>query len=121
MVLDWRYLKNESQSARHLNTIRLHPNSVINYKLPETSEARFRCSLKAVESSRAALDIVIKVDNKQVWKGRIQPGKSADTLSLDLPAGKEMVLEVSFAERIAFPCAIDISDAYLFSENLIKN
>ncbi len=59
--------------------------------------------------------LTLSVGKKEFFKKALSAQDDFLDLNLKLPTGNELVVQVDFGERFAYPCGVDLHDAHLVS------
>lgn len=76
--------------------------------------------LTPLANSRGTAELTFSMDGKKLLNTRLGPASKAQKISLLLPKGDELTVEVEFGERIIYPCGIEMHDAHLAIANEAK-
>lgn len=92
----------------------IEPKTVVRYKLPETKEKSvwLRARLLLVEGARGDVKLTVKAGSKK-WEHELTEMKE---LSLELPSGVDMEMEIDFGESLRFPSGVILADPHLMLE-----
>ena len=98
-----------------LRGIRIQPKTVIEYRLPRKtgSKAVFTTTMSPLEDSRGDVRIRIASGGKALLERDLVPEAKREAVSLNVPAGAELAVEVDFGPRIAFPCGVLLGDPHV--------
>ncbi len=117
-VIDFR-----SQKKTSLSAIRLMPVTKRNYRIPSrlvSAGGMLQMLLTPLANSRGTAELTFSMDGKKLLNTRLGPASKAQKISLLLPKGDELTVEVEFGERIIYPCGIEMHDAHLAIANEAK-
>ena len=100
--------------ARFLTGIRLWPPTTVRYRLPKRPGRKpvLRAWLGLTAQSRGEARVRI-VAGRELLKEALAPGDAWRPLSLELPAGGELAIEVTFGARLRFPCCVVLGDPHV--------
>jgi len=100
----------------YVRSLLIRPRTVIEYPLRERAGRKlsFRARMGTADDSRGPVHARIRVDDVVVFDRELgtDQAEPAD-VSLELPEGARMSVEVDFGSAVRFPCAAVLADAYL--------
>jgi hypothetical protein len=107
----------KTEKMQHLAAERLEPKTVVRYELRQEAGKKVRLTGRAspIEGGRGDAVLRISAGGKTLFERTIAPGAATVPLAVDLPEAKELVLEVDFGPRIAFPCGVLLEDPLLIT------
>lgn len=107
----------QRHGATCLAAVRIRPNSVVRYRLPQAAggTVRLTARLGPVEAARGDVRIRIASGNRVLLEKEFAPGAGHIPLRVDVPTGGELVFDVGFGKRIGFPAGIRLEDPLLIS------
>ena len=94
-----------------LRGVRIEPKTAITWRLPKVQgqKTRFIATLGPLEGQRG--DVVVRIASGAAKLERtLGPAAKPEQVTLDVPAGGELVVEVDFGPRIVFPCGLLLGD-----------
>lgn len=97
-----------------LRGIRILPQATVNYvwgSLPGKSV--FRTTLQPIEGAQGEATVRISSGGKVLAEVVVGPGSGPTPISLELPDANDLSIEVSFADRLKFPCGVILGDPLL--------
>jgi hypothetical protein len=101
--------------AGFIRATRLEPKVKIRYSLPERdgNKLLFRATLAPIESAHGDAHIKISVGQQTVLEQTLSSTDSPKPINVEIPAGKELVIDVDFGPLLRFPCGVLLQDAHL--------
>lgn len=100
-----------------LTATRLGAKTMARYKMPAAAGKReFRTVMAPILGLREDVVFSLEISGKSIFKQTLDPESEPKMLALDLPAGDELVVNVDFGERLAYPCGVDMGDAYVVTQ-----
>ena len=73
----------------------------------------FRGVLAPTPGGRAGATVKIRQGEKVLWEKNISADSSPLEVKAELREAAELIIEVDFSGRLAFPCGVDWRDAYV--------
>lgn len=100
--------------ARFLTGIRLWPTTTVRFRLARREGRRpvLRGWLGLTAESRGDARVRI-VAGRELLNETLAPGGKWKPLSVELPAGGELAIEVTFGARLRFPCCVVFGDPHV--------
>jgi len=101
--------------ARWLRGIRILPKTTVRYRLPKGRGRKllFRTILGPISGSAGDVRLRITAEGRSVFDRELTAAEKREALSLKLPEGAELRLEVDFGSRIRFPCGVTLGEPHL--------
>ena len=98
-----------------LSSFRVHPKTVAGYRLPSDGGGSrvLRAVLAPSKGCRGDLSVSLEMSGRSLFRCDFSPSDAPRRLSIDLPAGDELLVRVDFGSGLAYPCAVDFQDAYV--------
>lgn len=95
-----------------LRGICIQPKTVVKYRLPKAAgpTATLFATLGPVDEARGDVKVRIASGDKALVERDLSPAAKPEALSLPVPSGGELTIEVDFGPRIAFPCGVVLGD-----------
>ena len=95
-----------------LKGVRVAPRASLRYRLPAAAGRRlaFRAGLQPLPGARGDLRLRVLAGGKTLCDQHLPASAPWPALALDLPAARELVVEVDFGTRIRFPCGVVLCD-----------
>jgi len=110
----WDLGEAEAGSRVFLKAIRLGARTVARFPLPDGQGKRtLQAALLPVLARQGEVSVKMDVAGQTLFRQTFRHGEEPKLLSLDLPAGDELVVTVDFGDALVFPCAVDLCDAYI--------
>lgn len=101
-------------SSDLIKAIRIGARTVARYSLPASQDKRmFRAVLSPVLARHGDVAVGMEVSGQSIFQQTFHWGEESKVLSLDLPAGSELVVRVDFGTTLTYPCGVDLGDAYV--------
>ena len=100
----------------YVRVLLVRPKTIIEYSLPERTGRKlsFRARLSPAEGSLGAVHVRISVGDDVVFDRELGRDKAEPVdVSLELPEGVLVSIEVDFGSTVRFPCRVALADAYL--------
>ena len=103
--------------ADWLKGVRVLPKAALRYRLPDASGKTriFRTGLQPVQGSCGDVHVRIAVGASTLHERQLAGSEPWPPLSLELPGGSELTIEVNFGKRIRFPCGIILCDPHVIA------
>ena len=114
------YLDFRRTATSSLSVVRVIPKTVLRYKLKPTQSNRdrvLRAKLAMIPGCLGDTILTLSVGGKECFKKALFAQDDFLDLNLKLPAGNDLVVQVDFGERFAYPCGVDLHDAHLVSSD----
>jgi hypothetical protein len=103
-------------TSRFVQGVQLEPRTVVRYSLPKRPGQKLRALLQGVEAARGDVRLKLSVGGKAIFDQEWKAGDAPRELTLELPEGDELVVEVDFGTRLRFPCGVVLGDLHLLTE-----
>ena len=95
--------------------LRIWPKCTVRYGLarPAGQKLAFRAAVGPVDGARGDVRVRISAAGKALFEKDFAPEDKAEALSLDVPQGDQLAIEVDFGARMRFPCGIALGEPHL--------
>ena len=106
----------KGKKKHFLSALRVLPQTTLRYQLPDRQNGNPRilqAVMKPVPGSRGNTKVSFAVSGKTFYRREVLPEDASETLALSIPDGKELMVQVDYGDRLAYPCGIDLHDAHL--------
>ena len=102
-------------AASWVKGVRVHPTTSLSYRLPDASGKTrvFRTGLQPIPGSRGDVHLRVSVGGRTLHERQLAGGQPWLALSLELPAGSDLTIAVSFGKHIRFPCGLILCDPHV--------
>jgi hypothetical protein len=110
-------------SEPSLFALRVLPKTSLSYRIPTgfpAGKSFLQTHLAPLPNSRGAVTFTLSVGGKEFYRKKLDPDSIPEKLSIPLPKGDELTVDVDFEERIVYPCGVDMHDAHLAVANTVK-
>jgi hypothetical protein len=97
-----------------LRGIRILPQTTVNYvwgAMP--GKTVFRATLQPMEGAQGEATVRIRSGGKVLAEVSVGPGSGPTPVNLELPDANDLSIEVSFADKLKFPCGVIVGDPLL--------
>jgi hypothetical protein len=93
----------------------IEPKTVVRYRLPAgaAKAARLRLVLSVVDGAQGDIKFRVRAGNTVKLEREVASGARPEAVSLELPAGEELEIEVDFGAELRFPCGIVLGDPHV--------
>jgi hypothetical protein len=97
-----------------LRGIRILPQTTVNYVFAAMpGKTIFRATVQPIEGAGGAATVRIRSGGKVLAEVSVGPGAGPAPISLELADANDLFIEVSFADRLKFPCGMILGDPML--------
>lgn len=96
--------------------LRLHPTAEAVYRQPQEKTFTLRTILGSIKNAKGEARLKISVGTNTVFEKIVTPTATPSPLSVRLPSGSELKIEIFFGEPMRFPCGILLGDPMLVQE-----
>jgi len=106
----------KGKKKHFLSALRVLPQTTLRYQLPDRQNGNPRilqAVMKPVPGSRGNTKVSFAISGKTFYRREVLPEDASETLALSIPDGKELMVQVDYGDRLAYPCGIDLHDAHL--------
>ena len=102
-----------------LTAVRMQAVTVAQYRLPERKgrDATFHAMAAPAPGCRGDVRIVLRVSGVRVYERLLVSTNEPVAVSIALPPGDTLTLEVEFGERLLYPCGVDWQDPCIVFQN----
>lgn len=106
-----------ASSARSMpcvRAIRILPKTEIRYRLPGQAgkKLKFRASLGCIDGAQGAVKVRVTAAGRTLYDQELPAEAGPTLLNVDVSGGEELLIEVDFAGRIAFPAGVVLGDPH---------
>jgi len=101
--------------APWLKGVRVAPTTALRYRLPPNAGKKrvFRAALAPLAEGRGDVRLRVAAGGRALLEKELSPGGEWPAVSVEVPAGDELIVEVSFGTRLRFPCGLTLCDPHL--------
>jgi hypothetical protein len=105
----------ETGPVRFIKGLRIEPSTVVHYELPAADgRARLlRATVQSVDGARGDTRLRVRIGQAIVLEREVAAGGKPEVISVELPAGDELTIEVEFGPRLRFPCGVVLGDPHV--------
>ncbi len=102
-------------SGRCLDVLRVEPHTTVRFDLPGGVKkgSAFRASVSPVPGARGDVVLRVRVDGKPAGERKITATAGPSSVTVDLPRGEQLAIEVDFTGKPGFPSGVMLGDACL--------
>ncbi len=101
----------------YLHAIRMMPRTVTKYEFStEPAQRVLHAVLAPVPGCKAGFSVRVRDGERLLWQQQISAESKPIEVAIDLQQASAILIEVDYGDRLAFPCGVDLRDAYMFAK-----
>lgn len=101
-----------------MKSLRIEPETTVKFQLPKeaTAGGTLLTRLSAPEGAKGTVLVRISADGKPLAEHKLAPQDKPIDVQANLPAGKDLTLEVLFEKPLRFPAAVVLQDPVIVAK-----
>ncbi len=111
----WQSIRGDGDDATFVKALRIEAKTTVRYELPKRDGQKlmFAANVQPVGGARGSVRVRLAVGEETVFDKELAAGEKALPLSLELPQGDSLSIEVDFGPAIRFPAGVNLGDPHL--------